>query len=101
MFKIQNVVFTTLNKAKNFIGKIIIEAGGDMERKGSDLIGDVAYLQVFSRHRNITKINEIKPDVSHDSFITSNCTLAGDVQVKAYSNIGYNSVLRAELAPIR
>lgn len=89
-------------KAKARIGRVVQEMGGDLERLGSNLTEDVAYKQVFSRHRQITAIDEIyKPSVAGNSFVSDNASLVGDVDIKDYSCIGFNSVLRAETSPIR
>eukprot|EP00340_Litonotus_pictus_P000500 CAMPEP_0170515972 /NCGR_PEP_ID=MMETSP0209-20121228/2341_1 /TAXON_ID=665100 ORGANISM="Litonotus pictus, Strain P1" /NCGR_SAMPLE_ID=MMETSP0209 /ASSEMBLY_ACC=CAM_ASM_000301 /LENGTH=251 /DNA_ID=CAMNT_0010800707 /DNA_START=28 /DNA_END=783 /DNA_ORIENTATION=+ len=86
---------------RSFFGKLVTEVGGDLERMGSSLCEDVAYKQVFSRHRNIANINTSKPEVSESSYYTPNCTILGDVHVSSFSTIGYNTTIRAEISPIR
>ena len=88
------------NQLKKFVGRFVTELGGDLERSGSRMTDDVAYKQVFSRHRNITSINDVKPEIK-DSFIASNATVAGEVQIDSYSYIGYNVVMRGDSSPIR
>lgn len=71
-----------------------------MDRYGSKLTSDTAYMQTLSRHRKLMALDNIKPSVDH-SFIAENATLAGEVIVSAYSSIWYGATLKAELNPIR
>lgn len=86
--------------AKLNIGRFITELGGDIERSGSRISSDIAYRQVFSRHRNIGTIEDQAPKISN-SYVEKNATVLGDVQINEYSKIGHNVVLRAEVSPIR
>lgn len=90
-----------VKRNRTFIGKFITEVGGFFERVGSRINNDLGYLQVFSRHRQLASHTCFSPDVNDTSIIAPNASLNGDVFVKAYSNIGYGTVMRAELSPIR
>jgi carbonic anhydrase/acetyltransferase-like protein (isoleucine patch superfamily) len=71
-----------------------------MERYGSQLTDDIAYMQQLSRHRNIMRYMDTKPSLDN-CWVASNSTLVGEVNVSAYSSIWYNATLRADLNPIR
>ena len=71
-----------------------------MDRLGSRLSDDIAYTQTLSRHRNLMAIDDVKPTVDY-SFVATNATLTGEVNVSAYASIWYNATLRAEYNPIR
>jgi carbonic anhydrase/acetyltransferase-like protein (isoleucine patch superfamily) len=85
---------------KYSIGFFISELGGGMDRFGSRLSEDISYTQTLSRHRSIMALDEVKPSVDY-SFVASNATLTGEVNVSAYASIWFNSTLRAEYSPIR
>jgi hypothetical protein len=102
MLKIGNVISVNYNNFKHMFGKIVQEIGGDIERFGSVLCSDLAYVQVFSRHRNISSIeSEFHPEINATAIISPNSTIVGDVSIKGYSTVGYNSVIRAEHNTIR
>lgn len=92
---------TYIKNLKKGVGIVVQEFGGDFERSGSFIIGDVAHMQVFSRHRQIQPVCDITPTLSSSCHISQNATLVGDVHIKEYSQVGYNCVLRAEISPIR
>ena len=94
------LISKTIKSTKLFLGRFITEIGGELERKGSEYSNDIAYLQVFSRHRKISSINDVFPQVSN-SHIAENSSILGDVQINSYANIGHNVTMRAEVAPIR
>jgi carbonic anhydrase/acetyltransferase-like protein (isoleucine patch superfamily) len=94
------LISKSIKTAKLAIGRFITEIGGDLERKGSEYSNDIAYLQVFSRHRKFSSINDVFPQVSN-AHIAENSSILGDVQINSYANIGHNVTMRAEVAPIR
>ncbi len=100
LYNIPALLSKTLKYYKLILGKTITEVGGEIERAGSRMSNDIAYLQILSRHNKFTMIDEIKPTVSN-AFICDNSTLCGDVQVGSFANIGHNVSLRAEVASIR
>lgn len=90
----------TISYGRVQIGSFIAELGSKIDMSGSFLSEDIAHLQRFSRHRKISSINEIQPQIG-DSFIAENASILGDVRISSNSNIGHNVVMRAELVPIR
>lgn len=101
MFKISTILSFAYKRLKFHVGRYVVEIGGDIERYGSFLASDVAYLQVFSRHRKISRIGYFTPEINNTSIVSENSSCLGDVQIKAYSTIGYNAVLRGDCATIR
>lgn len=71
-----------------------------MDRLGSRLSDDIAYLQQLSRHRQIMPIHDLRPTIDY-SFIAPNATIVGEVIISSYASIWYNCTLRAEINPIR
>lgn len=100
MFYYPALAVKVIKLSKFTIGRFITEIGGEIERFGSRISSDMAYRQIFSRHRNIGSIEDQEPKISN-SYIERNATVLGDVQISEYSKIGHNVVLRAELSPIR
>lgn len=101
MKKIVTGACSYVKNLKKTFGIIVQEFGGDFERNGSYITGDVAHMQIFSRHRTLQPINDISPTISSSCHISPNATLVGDVHIKEYSQVGYNTVMRAELNAIR
>lgn len=102
MLRLGTIVSVNYNQIKFFLGKLVQEIGGDIERFGSVLCSDLAYTQVFSRHRNISTVShDFSPEINATAIVSPNSTIVGDVVVKGYSTIGYNSILRAEINTIR
>src|SRR5438552_1476204 len=95
-----NSATKALKVSKFYIGMFLSELGGGVERLGSRLTEDRAYLQQLPRHRNIFPIFENKPNIDY-SFVAENSTLAGEVFVSSYASVWYNAVLRAEYNAIR
>ena len=100
MTQFPNLISKFINYSKYYIGRIISETGARIDAVGSRFSDDIAYIQVFSRHRKISSINQVFPQIS-DSYIAENASVLGDVRISSYSTIGYNVVLRAEISPIR
>ena len=100
MLNIPFVISKTYKYSKFILGRMISETGAKIDRIGSVMSDDIAYAQVFSRHRKTSIINEVKPEISN-SYVAENASLLGDVRISSYSNIGHNVVLRAEISPIR
>lgn len=102
MLRFGTIVSINYNQIKLLFGKFIQEIGGDLERFGSVLCSDLAYTQVFSRHRNVSTISDdFSPEINATAIVSPNSTIVGDVTIKGYSTIGYNSILRAEHNTIR
>jgi gamma-carbonic anhydrase len=71
-----------------------------MDRFGSRMQNDVAYMQELSRHRQQMPLYDVVPHVDN-AWIAPNASLIGEVIVSKYATIWYNVVIRAELNPVR
>jgi hypothetical protein len=71
-----------------------------MDRLGSRVGDDIAYLEKLPRHRQIMHLYDIRSTIDY-SFIAPNASIIGEVIVSTYASIWYNCVLRAEYNPIR
>lgn len=82
------------------VGTVCRETGQVLDRVGSRMTDDVAYLERYSRHRKLYPLHEIWP--SHGrSFIAPNASLVGEVQVGNNCAIWYGAVLKADKYAIR
>jgi carbonic anhydrase/acetyltransferase-like protein (isoleucine patch superfamily) len=81
-------------------GRVLKEAGLAMDRFGSRLHNDVAYVADLSRHRQVMPLYDAVPEVK-DAWVAPNATVAGNVFVSKYASVWYGAVLRGELHPIR
>jgi gamma-carbonic anhydrase len=82
------------------VGRVFKEAGLAMDRFGSRLENDIAYMQDLSRHKQTMSLYDVKPTVD-DAWIAPNASLIGEVIVSKYATVWYNVVIRAELNPVR
>ena len=76
------------------------EAGLAMDRFGSRMTNDVAYMQELSRHRQTLPLYDIVPQIDQ-AWVAPNASLVGEVIVSKYATVWYNVVIRAELNPVR
>ena len=99
----KTINFTTnaFKLLKGMAGKFIQEIGGELERKGCQFSNDISYQAIYSRHRNVSYIDNVAPEINKTSILAENSTIVGDVIIQSFSNIGYNAVLRAEDSVIR
>mmetsp|Transcript_10476 Transcript_10476/g.15680 ORF Transcript_10476/g.15680 Transcript_10476/m.15680 type:complete len:225 (+) Transcript_10476:959-1633(+) len=82
------------------VGRGLRESAQALDRAGSRMTGDVAYLERYSRHRKLMPLDEQWP--SHgESFIAPSACLAGQVMVGNNCSVWYGSVLRGDASPIR
>ena len=89
-----------LKYAKRIIGKTICEYGLHLDRIGSDMNSDIAYLSTTCRHRKLLRVEDIMPSVNN-AFVAESACLIGEVFLGNYSSVGSQSTFRAELNPIR
>ena len=82
------------------IGRALRETGQALDRVGSAMTKDVAYLERYSRHRKLMPLDELWP--SHGkSFIAPNASVIGEVLIGNNCAIWYGSVLKGDLSAIR
>lgn len=71
-----------------------------MDRFGSRMSNDVAYLQELSRHRQVMPLYDVVAKIDN-AWIAPNASLVGEVIVSKYATVWYNVVIRAELNAVR
>ena len=100
--KVSTIINNCITRASYNTGRVLKEAGLNMDRIGSRMNNDVAHIvsMNMSRHRKIMPIYDMIPDVK-DAWIAPNATLVGSVYVSKYASVWYGAVLRGELHPIR
>lgn len=82
------------------LGKAFRESGQALDRVGSRLTNDVAFLERNSRHRRLFSLSHLWP--SHGrSFIAPSACLAGQVQVGDNCVVWYGASLRGDSSAIR
>ena len=96
-----SAIITRAVKRTNYnTGRVLKEAGLNIDRFGSRLMNDVAYMAEMSRHRQLLPLYNAIPEVK-DAWIAPNATLAGNVFLAKYATIWYGVTIRAELNPVR
>jgi hypothetical protein len=65
-------------QARIMFGRAFRETGQKLDRMGSSMVNDVAYLEQYSRHRQMMPLYELWPSTGK-SFVAPNATLAGEV----------------------
>jgi len=81
-------------------GRVLKEAGLNLDRVGSRMVNDIAYMQELSRHKSKMALYESVPSVDQ-CWIAPNATLVGDVIVSKWAAIWYNATLKGEYNSIR
>ena len=71
-----------------------------MDRFGSRLGNDIAYMQDLSRHRQKMPIYDSIPQ-TENAWIAPNATLIGEVLVSKWACVWYGATIRAEINPVR
>ena len=87
-------------RAKYNVGRVQKEAGLALDRQGSMLVNDVAYLNEGSRHRQQLPLYDCIPQ-AHGAWIAPNASLIGNVNVSKWATVWYNVIIRAELNAVR
>jgi gamma-carbonic anhydrase len=82
------------------LGRAIREVGQGLDRVGSRMTHDVAYIEKYSRHRQIMPLDELWPSYGK-SFIAPNASVIGEVLIGNNCAIWYGSVLKGDLCAIR
>lgn len=97
----KNFVTDTFVHLRTDFGRMLREAGLDIDRRGCIKMRDIACFETYSRHRNILPLHEQQPVVSSSAYIAPNATIVGDVFVANDSYFGFGSVAQGIDYPIR
>ena len=81
-------------------GRVLKEAGLSLDRFGSGLTNDVAYMAETSRHRQKMPLYDAVPKVEN-AWVAPNASLIGDVIVSRWATVWYNVTIRAEFNAVR
>jgi UDP-3-O-[3-hydroxymyristoyl] glucosamine N-acyltransferase len=82
-------------------GRMLREAGLDLDRRGSQLSKDIAYLEPINRHRNILNIELYKLAISPSAHIAPNATVYGHVSMARDCYVGFGAVVDGLYNPVR
>ena len=94
------MLFAVTKQLAMIFGAALRETGQALDRAGSKMTRDVAYMEKYSRHRKLMPIDQLWP--SHGkSFIAPSSSLIGEVQVGNDSSVWYGVVLRGDQSAIR
>lgn len=77
------------------------EAGLALDRKGSILTKDIAYLEPISRHRNILHIDAYNVDLSSSTHVAPNATVCGNVSLASDTYVGFEAIVDGLFNPVR
>lgn len=97
----KNFVLDIFRHIKVDFGRILREAGLDLDRRGSIKTKDISCFETYNRHRNILPLADQQPIISNSAYIAPNATIVGDVFVAKDSYFGFGSVAQAIDYPIR
>lgn len=86
---------------KRNLGKMVREAGLELDRRGSRIVKDIAYLEPINRHRNVLNIDHYKVTLSPSAHIAPNATVYGDVSIARNSYVGFGAVVDGLYNPVR
>lgn len=83
------------------LGRAVRETGQALDRLGLRVLGDSAFKERFSRHRQIMNLYDKCPVIAHDVWVAPNATVIGDVEIANDASIWYNVVIRGDLNQVR
>jgi UDP-3-O-[3-hydroxymyristoyl] glucosamine N-acyltransferase len=96
-----SVVVQAVVYSKKSLGRALREAGLDLDRRGSILEKDIAYLEPINRHRNILNIEDYSLALSKSASIAPNATVYGNVSIAHGSYVGFGAVVDGLFSPVR
>lgn len=97
----KNFVVDIFRHVKTDFGRILREAGLDIDRRGCTKMNDISCFETYNRHRNILPLKEQQPVIANSAYVAPNATIVGDVFVAKDSYFGFGSIAQAMDYPIR
>jgi hypothetical protein len=88
----KNFVVDIFRQAKGNFGRILREAGLDLDQRGCFKMNDISCYESYNRHRNILGMDNLQPVISNSAYIAPNATIVGSVYVAKDSYFGFGSV---------
>lgn len=95
------VLQETVTYSRRSFGRALREAGLDLDRRGSILEKDIAFLEPINRHRNVLNIEDYSLAISKSAHVAPNATVYGDVSLAQDSYIGFGAVVDGLSNPVR
>ncbi len=86
---------------KQSLGRAVREAGLTLDRRGSMLSKDIAFLEPINRHRNILNIERYRLAISPSARVAPNATVYGNVSLAQDTYIGFGAVVDGLYNPVR
>ena len=103
--KLVNITWGLLVETKNYyrqsLGRFLREAGLELDRKGSRMVKDIAYLEPINRHRNILNIWSYRLALSPSTHVAPNATVFGNVSLAQNVYVGFGAVVDGMANPVR
>jgi carbonic anhydrase/acetyltransferase-like protein (isoleucine patch superfamily) len=90
-----------LRKVTFEVGRAVRETGQALDRLGLRVLGDNAFNERFSRHRQVMNLYDKRPVIAHDVWVAPNATIVGDVEICNDASVWYNVVIRGDLNQVR
>ncbi|GAB9464386.1 hypothetical protein Gpo141_00001817 [Globisporangium polare] len=90
-----------LRKVTFEVGRAVRETGQALDRLGLRVLGDNAFNERFSRHRQVMNLYDKRPMIAHDVWVAPNATIVGDVEICNDASVWYNVVIRGDLNQVR
>eukprot|EP00013_Stygamoeba_regulata_P016447 CAMPEP_0177677946 /NCGR_PEP_ID=MMETSP0447-20121125/28717_1 /TAXON_ID=0 /ORGANISM="Stygamoeba regulata, Strain BSH-02190019" /LENGTH=266 /DNA_ID=CAMNT_0019186857 /DNA_START=238 /DNA_END=1035 /DNA_ORIENTATION=+ len=78
------------------IGRAVRETGQALDRLGCTIQGNMVAREGLSRHRRISPLYDLKPQIGVDTFIAPSASVVGNVSLGSKTSVWYNTVIRAE-----
>ena len=97
----KNYIMDSYLVLRSGVGRGIREAGLELDRRGSQAMDDIAYLEPLNRHRNILPLFAQHPIIAQSTYVAPNCTIIGDVFVGRNSYFGFGSVAHGSSNAVR
>lgn len=95
------VVNEAYHYSRRSLGRFLREAGLELDRRGSRLVNDIAYLEPLNRHRNLLSIEEHSLAISPSTHIAPNATVYGTVFFARDGYVGFGAVVDGLANPVR
>lgn len=97
----KNIFCDILVNARCTLGRLVREAGLELDARGSNYTKDIAHMEHFNRHRNILSLYEQHPQIASSAYVAPNATVVGTVFVGPSSYFGFGSVASGVHSAIR
>lgn len=91
----------TRSVLRSTFAKVLVEWGVALDRQGAKHMYDTDPYEHYCRHKPIHPVDASKPTFAPGAKIAYTASIEGAVQLQSNVTVGRQSILRADLAPIR